>query len=260
MSWFEHGESTIYYEEEGQGHPVLFLPGWSESIDEFASLRGALAAQFRVISADLPGSGRSGPQPRAYPPTYYHDDASSLHALIERLGTGSAHVVGFSDGGEIALVMAEQDAPAVRSVSAWGAAGSIAAPEETIDMFAALIDSPAPGMEGFSEHLKAKYGIDNARKMTRNVAAAWRAILSGGGDIARAGVGTITAPTLLITGEEDFLAPPPVVSEFAAAIPGARFEEVKGAGHSVHESHGAWLNQTILEFIREHTPSAQTTA
>ena len=55
MSWFEHGGNTIYYEEEGQGQPVIFLPGWSESIDEFAPLRGALAAQFRVISADLPG-------------------------------------------------------------------------------------------------------------------------------------------------------------------------------------------------------------
>jgi valacyclovir hydrolase len=86
VSWFEHGGSTIYYEEEGQSQLVLFLPGWSESIDEFAPLRSALAAQFRVISADLPGSGRSSPQPREYPATYYHDDASSLLALIEGLG------------------------------------------------------------------------------------------------------------------------------------------------------------------------------
>jgi valacyclovir hydrolase len=256
VSWFEHGGNTIYYEEEGQGQPVLFLPGWSESIDEFAQLRGALAAQFRVTSADLPGSGRSGPQPREYSPTYYHDDARSLLALIEGLGVASAHVVGFSDGGEIALLMAEQNAPAVRSVSTWGAAGSVAVPEETIDMFATLIDSPAPGMEGFSEHLKTKYGGDNARAMTRNVAAAWRAILTGGGDIARAAAGTITAPTLLITGEGDFLAPPPVVSELAAAIRSARFEEVKGAGHSVQESHGDWLIQTILGFIVEHTPAS----
>ena len=257
MSWFEHGGSTIYYDDEGQGQPVLFLPGWSESIDDFASLRAALATRFRVISAELPGSGRSGPQPREYPSTYYHDDASSLLALIKGLGIAPAHVVGFSDGGEIALVMAEQDAPAVLTVSAWGAAASMVVPVEMIDMFATLIDSPPSGMEGFSEHLKATYGVDNARAMTRNVAVAWRAILTGGGDIARAAAGTIMAPTLLITGEQDFFAPPPVVSELAAAIPGARFEEVKGAGHSVHESHGDWLNQTIVGFIGEHTPTYQ---
>ena len=65
MAWFEHGTSRIYYEEQGNGEAVLLLPGWSDSIEGHAALRKALAeAGYRIIAADLPGSGRSQPQPR----------------------------------------------------------------------------------------------------------------------------------------------------------------------------------------------------
>ena len=35
MAWFEHGTSRIYYEEQGSGTPVLVLPGFTQSIEEF---------------------------------------------------------------------------------------------------------------------------------------------------------------------------------------------------------------------------------
>jgi valacyclovir hydrolase len=66
MAWFEHGDLRIRYEEYGQGDPALLLPGFSQNAEQLATLRDALAARYRVIAADLPGSGRSRPQPRAY--------------------------------------------------------------------------------------------------------------------------------------------------------------------------------------------------
>ena len=54
MSWFEHDESRIYYEQDGQGEPVLVLPGWGGGIGEFEPIRQSLAPHFRVIAADLP--------------------------------------------------------------------------------------------------------------------------------------------------------------------------------------------------------------
>jgi pimeloyl-ACP methyl ester carboxylesterase len=67
MFWFEHNTSRIYYEEQGSGDPVLVLPGFAGSIEEFSALREAMvAAGYRVIAAYLPGSGRSEPHPRTY--------------------------------------------------------------------------------------------------------------------------------------------------------------------------------------------------
>jgi valacyclovir hydrolase len=137
MAVFEHGTSRIYYEEHGSGETVLLLPGFAGSITELSALREALAARYRVIAADLPGSGRSEPQPREYPPTFYEDDARSFAALLQQLETGPAHLVGFSDGGEVSLLMAALTPNVLRSVVTWGAAGTL--PEEQLPLLDSLL-------------------------------------------------------------------------------------------------------------------------
>ena len=84
MPFFEHNGLRINYEESGQGAPLLIMPGWGGTIEELMPLRQALAANYRVIAADLPGCGKSEPQPREYTPSYYQDDARLFlsHAQI----------------------------------------------------------------------------------------------------------------------------------------------------------------------------------
>src|SRR4051794_24357744 len=119
MAWFEQGTTRIYYEESGSGGPVLLLPGGAGSIAELSPLREALAGSYRVIAADLPGSGQSEPMPRSYTAGYYEEDARSFSALLQHLATGPAHLVGFSDGGEVALLMAVTTPGVARSVATW---------------------------------------------------------------------------------------------------------------------------------------------
>ena len=106
MAWHGPAGQQIYYEESGSGDTVLLMPGWAGNIAEFGELRAELASGFRVVAVDLPGSGRSQPQPRHYSPGYYTDDARALFVLLDALGVGAAHLAGFSDGGEEALLMA----------------------------------------------------------------------------------------------------------------------------------------------------------
>lgn len=249
MAWFEHGASRIYYEEQGSGEALLLLPGWSGSIDELAPLREALAPNFQVIAADLPGSGKSGPQPRAYAATYFEDDARSLLALLEDRAASPAHLVGFSDGGEEALLMAAVEPRKARSVVAWGAVGQIAAPPAMLEAFHDVIDSPIESLAAFSEYLKGAYGEANARAMAHSWTAALRAIIDAGGDICRSMAGAISCPALLITGEHDFFAPPALVTELADAIPAGEFLEAKGAGHAVHREQPEWLTTTVAGWL-----------
>jgi valacyclovir hydrolase len=252
MSWFEHGTSRIYYEEHGAGDPVLLLPGWSQSAEELAAVRDALAASYRVIAADLPGSGRSQPQPRAYAATYYEDDAAAFAALLRQLGVVPAHLVGFSDGGEIALLMAALTPDVARSVATWGAAGRLSDPEGQLrQVMYNLVDHPIPPMQGFRDHLVATYGEANARAMSQSQAGAVTAILEGasGGELALASADQITCPVLLITGAHDFFAPPSLVAQAAARIRGAETMTADGAGHDVQNSHPDWLTHTILDWL-----------
>ena len=252
MSWFDHGEARVYYEEDGSGDPLLLIPGWGGSIDEVRQVREALARSYRVIAADPPGSGKSGPQPRTFTASYYFDDAPVWAALLEQLARQPAHIVGFSDGGEYALILAERHPKLVRSVAAWGAAGQIKAPPELYDAMEHLIDNPIPPMQEFSNGMKAMYGADNARVMTQSFGKALREIDAAGGDLSYERAGEIACPVLLITGEHDFIAPPALTKEIAARIPGAEYVEVAGAGHPVQESHGDWLAETLVAWLAKH--------
>ncbi len=253
MSWFEHGGSEIYYEESGSGAPVLLIPGWGGSIDELTVLKDALGSQYRVIAADPPGSGQSGPQPREYTTSYFEDDSRSFFALLTKLSASPAHIVGFSDGGEYALLMAALQPDMVRSVVTWGAGGKLEAPPGMLEAFYNLVDSPIEPLKDFSEYLKATYGDANARVMTQTESNALRGIIEGrGGDISLSRAADIKCTALLLTGEQDFFAPPPLVSQMASAIRNGEFMEVKDAGHDVHATKPEWLAQTIVDWLAKH--------
>ncbi len=249
MAWFDHGDARVYYEESGAGDPVLLLPGWGGTIDEFVPLRAALAPRFRVIAADVPGSGKSGPQPRTYTPTYYQADAAVFLAMLAAIDASPAHLVGFSDGGEYALLMASLTPAAVRSVATWGTAGTLGTNPAMADPMATLIDDPIPPMRDFAAYMTATYGEANARVMTQSAAKAFRTIMEAGGDISRSRAASISCPALLITGEHDFLASPTLVAEMARAIPNGEYLEAKGASHPVHHEQPAWLVETIVAWL-----------
>ncbi|GIF74007.1 hydrolase [Asanoa siamensis] len=249
MGWYGPG---LWFEDEGQGDAVVLMPGWGGSIVDLDGVRRALRGGFRVIAVDLPGSGRSQPQPRAYPPTYYVDDAHLLLALLDDLGVGAAHLVGFSDGGEEALLMARLRPARALSVLTWGAAGSIVATPEMLRALRVLIDEPVPELLPLAAYLAEKYGADGARTMARTWSAAMAAIVEAGGDISRSGAADITCPALLITGTHDPVCPPDLVREMAAAIPRGRFLEAPDAGHPVHVSHAAWLIPRIVSWLGDH--------
>ncbi len=106
-----------------------------------------------MIAADVPGSGRSGPQPRTYTPSYYHDDARVFLAMLDSVVASPACLVGFSDGGEYALLMATQRPEAVRSVVTWGSVGALPQAPELTEAFSALIDDPIPPLAAFSAYM-----------------------------------------------------------------------------------------------------------
>jgi len=253
-SWFDYGSSRIYYEDHGTGDPVLILPGFAGSIEEFTALRDTLVtAKYRVITADLPGSGRSEPQPRAYTGSYYQDDARSFAALLDHLGTGPTHVMGFSDGGEVSLLIAAMAPETVRSVVTWGAVGVVSDPEGQLrGMMSTIIDDPIPMLKPFSEYLVAAYGEANARSMTQSVARAFDEIVKNGGDISLSKAGNIACGALLIAGEHDFMATTPLLNELAGRIPSAELLKVDGVGHDVYSERPEWLTQTILDWLNRY--------
>jgi len=254
MAWFEHGTSLIYYEAQGSGTPVLVLPGLFGSIEEFSGLRDALVmAGYRVIAADLPGSGRSEPQPRAYTASYYEEDTHAFAALLQHLESGPAHLMGFSDGGEISLLMAAMMPGVARSVVTWGAAGVLNDPSGQLrEAIYNVVDHPIAPLEQFRDYLVSTYGEANARAMTQSMVAAMSDIIEAGGELSLSKAGNITCPVLLIAGEHDIFAPPALASELAARIRTAEVLVAEGADHNVYMDRPEWLTHAILDWVGKH--------
>lgn len=251
MAWHGPDGRRIYYESTGLGEPVLLLPGWAGSIVDLDRLRQQLGQGFRLIAADLPGSGRSEPQPRDYPPSFYADDARAFLGLLDELEVGAAHLVGFSDGGETALLMAALEPGRALSVVTWGAAGRVVPAPGSLHALKRLLDEPTEAFLPLAAYLVEAYGVGPARTMAASWSRALRAIADAGGDVSRSRAGRIACPALLMTGTYDPFCPPDLVRELTEAIPSGRFLEVPG-GHDLHTSDLHVVVTAIADWLSDH--------
>lgn len=252
MTWYGRDGQQVYYEDRGRGDAVMLLPGWGGSVIDLDRLRSELVSGFRVIAVDLPGSGRSQPQPRHYASTYYVDDARLLLGLLDELRIEMAHLVGFSDGGEEALLMAALQPARALSVLTWGAAGQVEATPSALHGLAHLLDDPIDELKPLAAYLAEAYGVDEARIMASSWAQALSAVIDAGGDISRSAAARISCPALLITGTHDPFCPPSLVREMAEAVPRGMFLEAPGGTHDLHLSHGRWLVSTVAAWLADH--------
>ncbi|MBQ1046590.1 MULTISPECIES: alpha/beta fold hydrolase [unclassified Micromonospora] len=111
MSYAEVGGLRIWYEEHGNGKPLVLLHGEYGSTETFAPVRPALATRRRLIAVDLQGHGRTADVDR---PLRYESMADDVAALLRHLGLLRADVLGFSLGGGVALRTAIQHPDLVR--------------------------------------------------------------------------------------------------------------------------------------------------
>jgi pimeloyl-ACP methyl ester carboxylesterase len=112
-------DKKIYYEEYGQGTPLILLSGGglNRSIKDFENCIPGLAKHYRVIAPDTPGQGRS----EQADTLTYEVLLEFTSRLIDSLKIDSAYVMGWSDGGIIGILLAEKRPDKIRKVIAVGA-------------------------------------------------------------------------------------------------------------------------------------------
>lgn len=93
----------LHYREQGSGETLILLHGNGEDGSYFEHQMDAFASRFRVIALDTRGHGKS---PRGEAPFTIRQFADDLLVFMDEHGIERAHLLGFSDGGNIALVFA----------------------------------------------------------------------------------------------------------------------------------------------------------
>ena len=93
----------LHYIEQGQGQPLILLHGNGENCEYFEHQITYFSRDYRVIAIDTRGHGKS---PRGEKPFTIKQFAEDLHDFMDEKGIEKAVLLGFSDGGNIALTFA----------------------------------------------------------------------------------------------------------------------------------------------------------
>ncbi|MBP5605329.1 MAG: alpha/beta hydrolase, partial [Ruminiclostridium sp.] len=92
-----------YYVEKGQGKPLILLHGNGECCDYFRGQTEAFSAYYHVYAIDTRGHGKT---PKGDMPFTISRFADDLLGFMDEHNIASAHILGFSDGGNIAMIFA----------------------------------------------------------------------------------------------------------------------------------------------------------
>jgi valacyclovir hydrolase len=237
-------DSVLYYEIHGSGPPLLLLHGFmGTGSTEFPTLVPWLAERFQVILPDLRGYGRSTPKPRLYGVDFYRQDAEDMAALLTQLNLNDVAIMGYSDGGEIALWLPILASERVQRVITWGATGHFTRAIEANVL--SMLD-----MRWRTPQIDALHGAEHMPEMTRRWVHSMLEIIKQGGDITYSRASEIRCPVLMILGDRDFLNPVAQGRAMAAAIPKGRFSVYPRTGHAVHLERPRWFKWQVGRFLR----------
>lgn len=216
---------------------------------EFPALIDWLRPNFRVIAPTLRGFGRSLPKPRDFPHDFYQRDADDVLALMDALGIRRAALMGYSDGGEAALMAAVTAPERFERVITWGAVGYFG-PE-----MRPAAQRLFPG-DWISTEKLALHGIERADTFILGWIKAVHRIIDSGGALASARADRLTVPLLMLLGDQDTLNPAAYARPLLDAAPDARLVMLP-CGHAVHNDARAAFRREVGAFLGLPTEDAR---
>ena len=255
--------TRIHYEATGKtgATPVLMIQGLGASKNAWNLQRIAMATRFRIISFDNRGAGRSDKPTEPFTLEQMADDAI---AVLDAAGIETAHAVGASMGGVISQIVAVKYPQRVRSLTlVCTACRNHPWRQELLQSWAKTAEE-----KGMIEVGKeAAQWVMSPRSFRRLVPAfTWMgplaalrprhsfvsqidAILNTREDLVDQ-LSTISAPTMVIVGNQDILTPRGDSEEIAERIPNSELVVISGAAHGLMMEHSSTFNKILIEFLQ----------
>jgi pimeloyl-ACP methyl ester carboxylesterase len=250
----------LYYEVHGRpvgdAEAIVFAHGaggshlsWWQQVPQFA-------AKYTCVTFDHRGYGQSTDSNNGGGAAFTDD----LRGLLDNLGIEQANLVAQSMGGWTCLGLALQSPERVQRLVMADTHGGLRSPEiaEAMKGSAGLDRSgvpadvhPAAGVRMATEQPALAFlysqmdGLNRVRSREE-----LGALIAAAGSPTAEEAATLDLPVLFLAGEEDKVIPPAVVEAAAKCVPGARFELVPKAGHSVYFERPEVFNSLVEGFLR----------
>jgi 3-oxoadipate enol-lactonase len=270
MPTVEANGQTLYFEEHGEGEPLVCLMGLSADVLAWTLQVPAFSARHRTVLVDNRDVGRSS---RADGPYEIADMARDTLALADALELDTFHLLGYSMGGAIAQEIACQAHERIMTLTlsvtfasggAWGRSLSDTwasrvhkiSREEHIDELLLLNHS-----EAFFENAEAvayMRGLMLENPHPQEPDAFCRQLAASSRHDTRDRLTSLALPTHVIGAERDILVPVWKAKELAELIPGAKLTLLEGAPHGALIEQAERFNEVVLEFVGSARQPAAT--
>jgi pimeloyl-ACP methyl ester carboxylesterase len=258
MAFAQNQGTKIYWDQQGEGAPLLLIMGLGWSSHMWYRSRPVLAAQFRTIAFDNRGVGQSDIPPGPYPIALMASDAA---AVLDAAGVERAHICGMSMGGMIAQEFALQYPQRVRSLilgcTAPGGPNAVQAEREVIQLLLAPRGNPEEMAKAITPYIYDPGTPDARKEEDLAVRRPWFPTAEGylaqlQGIMAweaYSRLPQIAAPALVIHGESDRLVPPENGRRIAARIPNTELVMIPHASHIFPTDQTEAAHRIILDFL-----------
>lgn len=255
---------SLHWESAGAGEPVLLIAGLALPGSSWWRTVPVLARQFRVLTYDHAGVGRSASLRAPFTTAAMAADALSV---LDAAGVSRAHVYGTSLGGLVAQQLATRHPGRVSSLvlGATHPGGARTQPPEH-DVISFLRRRPTlPAREAAWASVPYNYAArcrhnhldriaqDLARRLELPYArAAYRAqLFAGATHDAFQALRRLVHPTLVVHGRDDRVVPLRNAELLAGAIPGAELHLLEETGH-IYMTEEPSVDETITSFLEAH--------
>jgi len=236
------GGNDLYSEVAGHGDPVLLLHGGFCSLESLRAQSDVLVGSHTVLAYERPGHGRSADITGEYSYLVGVDEALTY---LDANGVDSAHIVGYSDGAIIGLLLASLHPSRVRSLVAISgnldASGLSFSPSDHPQLSA--LEGP-PGQERAYYDALSPDGPEHGDVVMEKLFRLWTTSPA----IPAASLASITVPVLVMSGDHDTIRVDHSLL-IAASIPGAQLCIVPGATHGLVAEKPSFVAEVIREFL-----------
>ena len=219
-----------FFIETGQGEPLILLHGNGENCGYFKGQTDEFSKRYHVYAPDTRGHGRT---PRGSKPFTIRQFAEDLLGFMDEHEIGRAHLLGFSDGGNIAMIFALRHPERVNRLILNGANLNAGGVKRTTQIPIEIGYRIAKRFAGKSESAKA-----NAEML---------GLMVNDPNVAPEELAGIQAKTLVIAGTDDMIRSGHT-RLIAHSIPGAELVFIKG-DHFIAAKHPDEFNRAVLNFL-----------
>ncbi|MDY3993465.1 alpha/beta hydrolase [Evtepia sp.] len=223
---------SLHYLEKGQGKPLILLHGNGEDNSYFVYQVAYFSRFYRVMAIDTRGHGQS---PRGTAPFSIQQFAEDLRGFLDQHDIPKAHILGFSDGGNIALTFALHYPERVDRLILNGANLFPAGVKPTVQL---------PIVLGYHT---ASLFAKRSPKAKEN--AALLGLMVKEPNIRPEELNGLTVPTLVIAGTKDMIRESHT-RLIARSLPNARLVLLPG-DHFIANKEPAAFNRAVRDFLNE---------